>query len=68
MNHLEHIPDGAKVTVSVAAPILTLFGIPLQEWTYILSAIVSILFIIEKAPVILQRVKSFIRWIKTNVK
>ena len=64
---VEHIPDGVKVAISAAPPTLTFMGFPMQEWTYVLSAVVSILFIIEKMPTIISRVRTFIHWIK-NVK
>lgn len=57
-----NIPDGAKVAVSVTAPVLTLFGITVEDWTYILSAIVSVLFIIEKTPTMIKRVKELWKW------
>ena len=63
----EHIPDGVKVGVSVSAPALTLFGIPLEQWTFILSAIVSLLFIIEKLPMLWARVKRLGEKIKRYV-
>lgn len=62
--HLDQIPDGAKVVGSVAAPILTLFGIPIAEWTYVLSAIVSLLFIIEKSPMLYQKLKDLYEYVK----
>lgn len=62
--HLDQIPDGAKVAASAAAPVLSLLGLPLQEWTYILSAIVSVLFIIEKTPVLIARIKQLKDYVK----
>lgn len=62
--HIEQIPDGAKVAASAAAPVLTLMGVPLQEWTYILSAIVSVLFIIEKTPMLINRAKEMYYYVK----
>ena len=61
---LENIPDGIKVGTAVSAPMLNLFGVPIEEWTFILSAIVSLLFIIEKLPIFIQRCKTFVRWLK----
>ena len=60
-NIMENTPDGVKVAASVSAPVLTVFGIPLEEWTYILSAIVSLLFILEKLPKFINR---FINWVR----
>ena len=61
---LENIPDGIKVGTAVSAPVLNLFGVPIEEWTFILSAIVSVLFIIEKLPIFILRCKTFVRWLK----
>lgn len=63
MNYLEQVPDGVKVTGSLAAPALAFLGISVEDWTYVLSAIVSLMFIIEKLPTIIFRIKTLIRWI-----
>lgn len=63
----EHIPDGLKVGVSVSAPALTVVGIPLEQWTFILSAIVSLLFIVEKLPMLINRIKQLYLRIKKYV-
>jgi hypothetical protein len=61
---LDHIHDTVKVGASVAAPGLHFLGVSVEEWTFVLSAVVSILFIIEKMPMLITRLKGFIRWIK----
>jgi len=48
MQMLEQIPDSAKVGVSLSAPALTLMGVTLEDWSYILAMTVSVVFIIEK--------------------
>lgn len=60
---LQQVPDSAKIAVATGSSALTLFGISVEEWMYILSAIVSILFIIEKTPVFIERMKQLKRWI-----
>lgn len=50
MEIYEKIPESAKVTTALGPAALGLFGIPLEQWILILSAIVSILIIIEKIP------------------
>lgn len=65
MNHLENIPDSVKAGVAVSAPALQYFGIDVEQWTFILSGIVSILFIIEKIPMLLERGRKLLRWIKS---
>ena len=49
------------LAASVSAPVPTVFGIPLEEWTYILSAIVSLLFILEKLPKMIRKVRDWIK-------
>jgi hypothetical protein len=66
-NISEHIPDGVKVGASLSAPTLSFAGVPLEEWTFILSAIVSILFIIEKLPMLINRLKKLWGVIKQYV-
>ncbi len=57
------VPDSAKLTAIAAAPVLTILGMSLQEWTYVLSAIVSLFFILEKLPMVITRIKTFKKWI-----
>lgn len=65
MTTLENIPDSIKVAVSVTPSMSYMFlGLPLETWTYVLSAVVSIMFIIEKLPIFIQRVKQFYKWIR----
>ena len=60
----DNVTDNAKITVSFLAPGLTILGIPVQEWTYVLSGIVSLLLIVEKSPIVLRNLKVFVQWIK----
>ena len=64
MQYLDQIPDGVKITGAVAAPVLTFLGVSVEQWTFVLSAIVSILFIIEKLPIFIRRCKEAIQWIR----
>lgn len=64
MQLLEQIPDGVKVTVATSAPVLTILGVSVEQWTFVLSIIVSILFIIEKLPTVINRCKQAIDLIK----
>lgn len=63
-NTLENVPDAVKVAGAVTAPALSFLGVTVEDWTFILSAIVSILFIIEKLPMLINRGKSFYQWIR----
>ena len=62
MNLFEQTPDSIKVAVSTAPPALTMFGVSIEAWTWILSIIVSIMFIIEKFPIMVTRFHQFKRW------
>lgn len=58
MHHiLEQVPDSAKITSVAITPILSIFGVPLEQWVYVLSAIMTILFIIEKIPKVIISLK-----------
>lgn len=63
-NTIENALDTTKVALATSAPVLTFLGIPIDQWTYILSAIVSIFFLIEKSPVVIRRLTTFKNWIK----
>lgn len=45
---VENIPDSAKLTVAVAPQMASLFGLTVEEWSFVLSSVVAILFILEK--------------------
>lgn len=45
---VEAIPDSAKVVVAAASPMASLFGLTVEEWSFVLSGIVALLFILEK--------------------
>lgn len=65
MQVLENVPDSLKVAVSVSPGVGTMFlGMTIETWTYVLSATVSIMFIIEKLPIFIERCKQFYNWIK----
>lgn len=64
----EHIPDSVKVSASLAAPSLSLFGIPVETWGYILSIIVAIMVIIEKTPIVIQRFKEVVEIVRNKFK
>lgn len=46
---VNQVPDSVKVAIATSSAALTFFGISVEEWMYILSGVVSLLFIIEKA-------------------
>lgn len=69
MQVLEQIPDSVKVVTATSAPVMHyFFGVSVEEWTFILSAIVSILFIVEKTPMLIRRVREFREWWKNRGK
>lgn len=61
MQWMEHIPDSAKVTLAVAPTTVTLMGVPVEQWTFILSGVVAVLVIIEKLPKAYQVIKGVIK-------
>lgn len=64
MQILEHIPDSLKIAASTGPSVVTLFGIPMEQWTYVASAVVSVMFVIEKMPVMIKRLKEFYAWMR----
>lgn len=45
---IQNIPDSVKVVAATAPSMASLFGLTVEEWQFVLSAIVALLFIIEK--------------------
>ena len=60
----QSIPDSAKLAAVATAQVLSVMGISLEDWTYILSAIVSVFFILEKLPMVINRVRTFNEWVR----
>jgi hypothetical protein len=64
----DKIPETAKVGTAVGPAALTLAGLPLDQWILILSAIVSLLVIIEKLPRAIDSMKILIAKFKNGNK
>ena len=60
----EKIPETAKVTTAVGPAVMTLMGMPLDQWILVLSAIVSLLVIIEKLPKVITAIQNIVQWVK----
>lgn len=50
MQIYEHVPDSVKLVVAAGPPGLFFLGLPVEHWILIMSAIASVLVIIEKIP------------------
>lgn len=63
MNIYENVPETVKVSTAVGPAALSMFGLPIEQWIFVLSAIVSILVIVEKLPKAIHSIKSMYEWI-----
>jgi type IV secretory pathway VirB3-like protein len=50
MHVVDNVSDSVKMATATVTPVLALAGVPLEQWVFVLSAILTILFIIEKIP------------------
>lgn len=64
MQVMEQIPDTVKITTALSSSALTFMGLPVEQWMYIMSAIVSLLFILEKLPKAVNSIRLLVKWIK----
>lgn len=64
MDIYERIPEAAKVGTALGPAALTLMGIPLDQWLLILSAVVSLLIIVEKLPKAIHAIKNIVEWVR----
>lgn len=67
MNIYEHVPESVKVSTAVGPAALSLLGMPIEQWVYILSAVVSLFIIIEKLPAVVHSIKRMRDWITGKV-
>ena len=58
---LQQVPDSAKLSVALSSTALTFMGISVEQWMYLLSGIVSLLFIIEKSISLYHKYKEYRR-------
>lgn len=65
MTVLNQVPDSLKVSAATSPTVLIMWGIPIEQWMFVASAVVSIMFVIEKAPVCIKNIRTFINWIKS---
>lgn len=54
----ETVPDSVKVVAAGAAPMASLFGLTAEEWSFVLSSVVALLFILEKIYKFYRMVKN----------
>lgn len=65
MNRLkDQVIDVVKTGVAVMPVPLKIFGVLVADWVLILSALVSITVLIEKAPTVFHVLKGFYSWIR----
>lgn len=67
-NILSIVPDHYKAGVAVTPAVLDIAGFPVEQWMFVLSGIVSILFIIEKIPMLIERIKMVKEYINARRK
>lgn len=65
---VRNTPETIKIAAAVAPPGLSLLGASIEEWSFILACIVSIVVIIEKLPVVIKRATSFVEWMKNALR
>jgi hypothetical protein len=68
MKH-ETINEVARAAPPLGVGGLSLYGIPLNEWVLLLTAIYTIFLIVDKFPSVIERIRALVRWVKgRNVK
>lgn len=56
--------EAAKVSPPAGATGLTLWGIPCPTWLTLLTIAYTIFLLIDKLPVVIERLKQFATWAK----
>lgn len=65
----ETINEVARAAPPLGVGGLSLYGMPLNEWVLILTAIYTIFLIVDKVPTMVDRLRAFVKWVKErNVK
>lgn len=58
------LSEAVRVTPAVPGAGLTLFGIPCPTWLTLLTIAYTIFLLIDKLPVVIERLKQFAAWLK----
>jgi len=66
MKHHDSIAEAAKAAPPLTVGGITLLGFPLEQWVLVGTFIYTIFLLIDKAPVVFHRLKSFYNWIKNG--
>lgn len=61
MDEKDTLLDFVKMTSATAPAGLTVLGYPIDDWAYVVSITVGLLFIIEKLPAVLDSIKELKR-------
>lgn len=57
----QSIPDSFKVVGGSSPPVLHMFGVPVEQWSFIISIVIGLFYIIEKLPKVLDSIKFMYR-------
>lgn len=60
----QQVPDSVKIAAATSSSVLTFLGLPVEQWMFLLSAVVSVLFIIEKVPMLINRIRQLKEYVK----
>lgn len=63
MSH-ETLSEAAKAAPPLTVGSITLLGYPLEQWVLVGTFIYTIFLLVDKLPVVVERVRQFINWIK----
>lgn len=61
---MTNIVEATKAAPPLSVTGLALAGIPLEEWVLLLTLLYTIFLLIDKFPVVLQRLVALGRWVK----
>lgn len=60
--------DAAIEAVKAAPPLgvagLTIFGVSVADWAMLLTILYTLFLLIDKLPIVLERLRQFRRWLK----
>jgi hypothetical protein len=57
----QQVPDTFKVVGTGSPPVLHMFGVPVEQWSFIISIIIGLFYIIEKLPKVVASIKLMYR-------
>lgn len=68
MKLLDYLPEPAKAAPTIGVGGLTFFGVQFADWIMVGTFIYTVFLIIDKFPIVVQRLSGLVRWVRQKAR